>query len=76
MSASAKQSARSGYAVSQLGAGVRDVRLGLGLTYLINRDWSATLAASATSLQGDAKDSVIVREHTPVTGILSIGYRF
>ncbi|MBX3623324.1 MAG: MipA/OmpV family protein [Rhizobacter sp.] len=71
-----EQSARSGYAVSEVGAGLRDVRLGLGLIYFINRDWAATMALSATSLQGDAKDSVIVREATPVSGILAIGYRF
>ena len=71
-----EQSANSGYAVSAVGAGVRDVRLGSSLTYFITRDWAATLAVSATSLQGDAKDSVIVRERTPVTAVFAVGYRF
>lgn len=71
-----EQSARSGYAVSEVGAGLRDVRVGLGLIYFINRDWAATLALSANALQGDAKDSVIVRESTPVSAILGVGYRF
>ena len=71
-----EQSARSGYAVSEVGAGVRDVRLGTSLTHLINRDWAVTLAVSASALQGDAKDSVIVRERTPVTAILALGFRF
>jgi outer membrane scaffolding protein for murein synthesis (MipA/OmpV family) len=71
-----EQSARSGYAVYEPGAGLRDIRLGSSLTYIINRDWAATLAVSASSLQGDAKDSPIVRERNPVTGVLAIGYRF
>ncbi|MET0334936.1 MAG: MipA/OmpV family protein [Rhizobacter sp.] len=72
----AAQSVRSGYAVSTVGAGVRDVRLGTSLIYFINRDWAATLAVSATSLMGDAKSSVIVKERMPVTAILAVGYRF
>ncbi|MBC7956503.1 MAG: MipA/OmpV family protein [Cytophagales bacterium] len=71
-----QQSARSGYAVYEPGAGVRDVRLGASLTHFFNRDWALTAALSATSLQGDAKRSVIVRESTPVTGVLALGYRF
>jgi outer membrane protein len=71
-----EQSARSGYAVSTVGAGVRDVRLGTSLIYFINRDWAATLAVSATALVGDAKASVIVRERTPLTAVLAVGYRF
>jgi outer membrane scaffolding protein for murein synthesis (MipA/OmpV family) len=71
-----EQSVRSGYAVYEPGAGVRDVRLGASLTHFFNRDWALTAALSATSLQGDAKRSVIVRESTPVTGILALGYRF
>jgi outer membrane scaffolding protein for murein synthesis (MipA/OmpV family) len=71
-----QQSAASGYAVSELGAGVRDVRLGASLTYIINMDWAVTTAVSATSLLGDAKRSAIVRDSTPVTGVLALGYRF
>lgn len=71
-----EQSANSGYAVSEVGAGLRDVRAGVSLTHIINRDWAATLGVNATSLQGDAKDAAIVRERTPVTGLLGIGYRF
>jgi MipA family protein len=71
-----EQSARSGYAVSEVDAGLRDVRAGVSLVYFINRDWAATLAMSAGSLQGDAKDSVIVRERSPVSGVLAVGYRF
>lgn len=71
-----EQSARSGYAVSMVDAGVRDVRAGVSLTYIVNRDWAVTGAVSAGALQGDAKDSVIVKERNPVSGVLAIGYRF
>lgn len=71
-----EQSVRSGYAVSSVGAGVRDLRLGSSLTYLVNRDWAATIAVSAGALQGDAKRSVIVRDRTPVTAVFALGYRF
>ena len=71
-----EQSLRSGYAVSQVEGGVRDVRVGASLTHFINRDWAITGALSATSLQGDAKRSVIVRERNPVTGVLAVDYRF
>jgi outer membrane scaffolding protein for murein synthesis (MipA/OmpV family) len=71
-----EQSLRSGYAVSQVDAGLRDVKLGASLTHFINRDWAITGALSATSLQGDAKRSVIVRERNPVTGVLALGFRF
>lgn len=71
-----EQSARSGYAVSTVDGGVRDVKLSTSLIHFINRDWAATLVVSATSLQGDAKDSVIVRERNPVSAVLALGYRF
>ncbi|HEY0818339.1 MAG TPA: MipA/OmpV family protein [Rhizobacter sp.] len=71
-----EQSARSGYAVSTVGAGVRDLKASGTLIYFIDRDWAATLAVSASALQGDARDSVIVRERTPVSAVLAVGYRF
>ena len=71
-----EQSARSGYAVSQVEAGVRDVRASTSLSYFISHDWAATLVVSAGALQGDARSSVIVRERTPVTAVLAVGYRF
>lgn len=71
-----EQSATSGYAVSEAEAGIRDVRAGVSLTHIINREWAATLAVGATSLQGDARRSLIVRERTPVSAVLALGYRF
>jgi outer membrane scaffolding protein for murein synthesis (MipA/OmpV family) len=71
-----EQSANSGYAVQSAGAGVRDVRVGGALIYIIDRDWAATLAVSAGMLQGDAKRSPIAREDQPVTAVLAVGYSF
>ena len=58
------------------GAGVRDVRVSASVTHFINADWSLTGGLSVSSLQGDAKGSPIVRERTPVTGLLALGVRF
>jgi MipA family protein len=58
------------------GAGVRDVRVNASVTHLFNAEWSLTGGLSAGALQGDAKDSPIVRERTPVTGIVALGFRF
>ena len=58
------------------GAGVRDVRVSASVTHFINAEWSLTGGLSASSLQGDAKGSPIVRERTPVTGLLALGFRF
>lgn len=58
------------------GAGVRDVRASLSLNYFIDSAWTITGALSATSLQGDAKNSPIVRERTPISGIAALSYRF
>ncbi len=58
------------------GAGVRDVRFNASVTHFINADWTLTAGVSASSLQGDAKDSPIVRERSPVSGIAALGFRF
>lgn len=71
-----QQSAASGYAVYSPGAGFRDVRLNASLTYFIDRRWSITGAVTMSSLQGDARDSPIVFENTPVSGVLALSYRF
>jgi MipA family protein len=60
----------------EAGAGVRDVRTNLSVTYFINSELTATGGLSLSSLQGDAKNSPIVRERTPLTGLLALGYRF
>jgi outer membrane scaffolding protein for murein synthesis (MipA/OmpV family) len=58
------------------GAGVRDVRTSASLTYFINSEWTVTGGVSLASLQGDAKNSPIVRERTPLSGLAALSYRF
>lgn len=70
------QSARSGYAITSASAGLRDVRANAALTYLLNPRVSVTTAVSASSLQGDAKDSPVIRQRSSVGGLVSVLYRF
>ena len=71
-----QQSAASGYAVYSPGAGFREVRLNASLNYFIDARWSLTGAVTVSSLQGDARDSPIVFESTPVSGVLALSYSF
>ena len=70
------QSARSGYAPYAAGAGLRDVRASAALTYSITPRVAITTALSASSLQGDAKDSPITRKRSTATGLVSAFYAF
>ena len=70
------QSARSGYASASVSAGLRDVRANAALTYLLSPRVSVTTAVSASSLQGDAKDSPLIRQRNAVGGLVSVLYRF
>lgn len=73
---SPSQSASSGYAVHQPGAGVRDARANVALTYLFNRHTSLTTAVSAGTLLGDVADSPLVRQQTTVSGVAVLSYAF
>ncbi len=70
------QSARSGYAPFTAGAGLRDVRASAALTYSVNPRVAITTVLSASSLQGDAKDSPITRKRSTATGIVGVSYAF
>jgi len=70
------QSLRSGYRAYSAGSGIRDVRASAALTHLFSRRLSATLAMSASSLQGDARDSPLTRQDTSVSGVLGVAYAF
>ena len=70
------QSASSGYAPYTAGAGVRDVRASAALTYSVNPRVAITTVVSASSLQGDAKDSPITRKRSSATGIVGVSYAF
>lgn len=72
----AAQSAASGYAVFQPGAGVRDARANVSLTYLAGGRLSVTTALSGSALLGEAADSPVTRDKTSVTGALAVGYAF
>ena len=72
----AGQSAASGYAVTTAGAGVRDVRVNTMLTYSIDPRLAVTTVLSASSLQGDAKDSPLTRKRTSATGVVAVTYAF
>lgn len=70
------QSLNSGYRAYTAGSGVRDVRANVALTHLFNRRLSATLALSASSLQGDARRSPLTRQDATVSGVLAVAYAF
>lgn len=70
------QSVTSGYAPYSPGAGFRDVRASASLNYFVNRQWAVTGAVSAGALQGDAKRSPLVRDRSPVSGVLALTYEF
>ena len=72
----AAQAAASGYTVYTPGAGLRDVRVSASLTYRLNERTAITTAVSASTLQGDAGDSPLVRERNRVTGIVAVSYGF
>jgi MipA family protein len=70
------QSARSGYPATRASAGLRDVRANAALTYLATPRVSITTGLSASSLQGDAKDSPLIRQRNSVGALVSVLYRF
>ena len=70
------QSAASGYAVYQPGAGLRDARTNVALTYLFNRHTSLTTGLSVSALQGDARDSPLVRQATTTSGVMVLSHAF
>jgi outer membrane scaffolding protein for murein synthesis (MipA/OmpV family) len=71
-----RQAAASGYPAYSAGSGLRDVRVNGSLSYFIDARWSVTGAITVSSLQGDARDSPIVFQSTPVTGVLALSYSF
>lgn len=72
----AAQSASSGHAVYSPGAGWRDIRGTASLTYFFSPEWSMTGALILRALQGEVRDSPIVNENNPVSGLLAVNYSF
>ena len=72
----AGQAVTSNYAAYTPSAGVRDVRANVALTYRVNDKVGVTGAVSLSGLQGNAKDSPIVRRSTSASGVLAVTYAF
>ena len=70
------QSGSSGYAEYRPGAGLRDARTNVALTYLFNRHTSLTTGLSVSALQGDARDSPLVRQATSTSGVMVLSHAF
>ena len=70
------QSAASGYALRSAGAGARDARANMALTYSISNRCSVTAALSVSSLLADAKDSPLTRQRSSEMGVVALSYAF
>lgn len=73
---SAAQSARTGYAVAEPGAGWSNASLRLGLTHRLDERTSVVAGVTRGALLGAARDSVLVRESWSTTGVLALAYAF
>lgn len=73
---SAAQSAASGFARHDAGAGIYAYSLNLDWTHRLTSRWSVLASAGATQLTGDAADSPIVQRKTSPTGSLKVTYSF
>lgn len=72
----ADQSAASGFARHEAGAGIYAYSLNLDWTHKLTSRWSLLAAAGVTQLTGDAGDSPIVQRKTSPTGSLKVAYSF
>jgi MipA family protein len=70
------ESAASGYAVDEPGAGFRDLRLGAGLRYEINKRWVAVAQASVQRLVDQAAGSPTTKAATQWGVGAGLGWRF
>lgn len=72
----AAQSAASGFARHDAGAGIYAYSMNLDWTYRLTSRWSVLTSAGVTQLTGDAGDSPIVQRKTSPTGSLKVTYSF
>ncbi|MCU6214581.1 MipA/OmpV family protein [Enterobacter bugandensis] len=72
----AAQSAASGFARHDAGAGIYAWSMNLDWTYRLSSRWSLLTSAGVTQLTGDAGDSPIVQRKTSPTGSLKVTYSF
>ncbi len=69
------QSARSGYAPYEPGAGLRSVHLALTANHFFGGRWIAIGGVGVSRLLGDAGDSPLVREKTQPGAFVAVGYQ-
>lgn len=72
----AAQSAASGFARHDAGAGIYAWSMNLDWTHKLTSRWSVLASAGVTQLTGDAGDSPIVQRRTSPTGSLKVTYSF
>lgn len=72
----AAQSATSGLAQYDIGAGFKRVDLDLAITYMATEHWLVRGQVGVGYLLGDAADSPIVQEAFQPSVLLAVGYRF
>ncbi|WP_163877732.1 MipA/OmpV family protein [Rhizobium laguerreae] len=70
------QSARSGLAVYDAGAGFKRIDLSASVTYLASEHWFIRGQAELGILTGDARDSPVVQKDTQPSVMMFVGYKF
>lgn len=71
-----EQSARSGLAQHDVGAGLKRADFSISATYMLNENWMLRGEAGVGVLVGDAADSPVVVDKVQPSGMLLVGYRF
>jgi len=71
-----EQAARSGYAVTPMSAGLRDITLSAGWRHALGRQWAVFGSASTSRLIDEAAASPLVRERDSWSMGLGLVYRF
>ncbi|TIN21659.1 MAG: MipA/OmpV family protein [Mesorhizobium sp.] len=71
-----EQSARSGLASYDAGAGLKRADFSVSATYMLNENWMVRGQAGVGILVGDAADSPVVVDNIQPSGMLLVGYRF
>lgn len=72
----AAQSARSGLAQYDAGAGLKRFDIEASITYMATEHWLIRGQAGVGFLTGDAKDSPIVQDDVQPSAMLTVGYKF
>lgn len=72
----AAQSASSGLAAYDAGAGFKRVDLGLSATYMFSENWALRGEVEIGRLLGDAADSSIVQDKTQTSASILVAYSF